>query len=71
LRSPCRTASGEKHAPATLADDRKQRCGGSPVFGVLFVAREAGHVLDGIAQRHERFTFTWYWYRLKFTRVST
>jgi hypothetical protein len=50
----------EKHAPAALTNDRKQRRGGSPVLGVLFVAGQAYHVLDGIAQRHKRLAFTWY-----------
>jgi hypothetical protein len=31
-----------------------------PVFGVLLLARQAGHVFDGIAQRHKRLARPWY-----------
>jgi hypothetical protein len=43
----CYGAFCEKHAPAALANDCKQCCGGSPVFSVLFLVWQAGHVFDG------------------------
>jgi hypothetical protein len=55
---------GEKHAAALFADDCEQSCGGSPVFGVLFVPGQAGHMLDRIAQRHKWLALTWQRYRL-------
>jgi hypothetical protein len=53
----------EEHAAAFLADYREQRCGGTPVFGALLFAGQAGHVHGGVAQRHERLPLTWHWYR--------
>jgi hypothetical protein len=53
----------EKYTAAALANDRKQRCGWSPVFSALLLAGQAGHVHGGIAQRYERLALTWHGYR--------
>jgi hypothetical protein len=56
---------GKKHTAAPLAGDAKQVRSGPLMVRATFRSRKAGHVLDGIAQRHKLLAFTWYWYRLK------
>jgi HK97 family phage portal protein len=50
----CHGKLREKHATAFLADDGKQRGSGSPVFGVLFFAGQAGHVAQLLRRPNPR-----------------